>query len=201
MVICIVIYGNIPRRFRRQVRKSKMKRILMLSMLMLFVVSVSLPALHAAGGGKRKIVFAGIGAASSDLGGLFMDIGLEKRFFGNFYGQFLFDYYFNPFDKPGISDSYAYGINLYGVYRIPVSTKINFFLKAGFHWTTLKKNYETSRIVHRKDYGIAGGGGIECRLSETVFIHAGATVKYAYDEDEVDHKWVKLYGGVVFRLK
>lgn len=175
-----------------------MKKILTLSIVILVAISMTLPA---AGSGKRKIVFAGIGSATSDLGGLFLDIGIEKRFFTNFYGQFLFDYYFNPFKVPGVSDSYAYGFNFYGVYKIPVSKRLHFFLKAGFHLTTLMRERTSSYISNRKDYGPTGGGGIEFHLSKWVYIYGGITRKWAYDEDEKDFKWTKLYSGLIFHLK
>jgi hypothetical protein len=50
-------------------------------MLILFVVSVSLPA---AGEGKRKIVFAGIGAAASDLEGFYLILVLKNDSSGIF---------------------------------------------------------------------------------------------------------------------
>ncbi len=175
-----------------------MKKILVLAMLILFVVSVSLPA---AGQGKRHIVFAGTGVAVSNLEGLFFDIGVEKRFFGNFYGQFLFDYYLNPFKSFSPIDSYAYGLNFYGVYKIPASDRIYFCLKTGFHITSWKKEWDVTRIEIRTDYGFAGGGGIEYHLNDRAFIYSGATVKWAFDELTISDKWVKLYGGLVLLVK
>lgn len=43
-----------------------------------------------------------------------------------------------------------------------------------------------------------GGGGIEFHLSDWTFINGGAAVKTAIVGDRT---WVKLYGGVGFRLK
>lgn len=179
-------------------KEKKMKKIVVLSILILYGVSA---VLHAANEKKRTILFAGTGIAGSDLGGLFMDIGIEKRFFKNFYGQFLFDYYFKPFDSPGIADSYAYGFNFYGVYKIPVSDKIHFFLKGGFHFSTLRRERVNSSISDRKDYGLAGGGGIEYHLSKMIYFRGGVTAKGAYDEDEKNFNWVKIYGGFVFHVK
>lgn len=172
-----------------------MKRIFVLSVLILFVVSVSIPA---AAAGKRKNVFVGIGEASSEQEGLFLDIGFEKRFFRNFYGQFIFDYYNNPRGLTYSSDSYAIGFSLYGVYKIPVSHSINFFLKAGYHLTIQKDRWESFCITTGSDHGIAGGGGIEFHLSDRTFIYGGVTVKRAFINNDT---WVKLYGGVGFRLK
>ena len=43
-----------------------------------------------------------------------------------------------------------------------------------------------------------GGGGIEFHLSDWTFINGGAALKTAIVGDRT---WVKLYGGVGFRLK
>ena len=179
-------------------KEMKMKKIFVLSMVILFGVSM---VLHAAGEKKRTILFTGVGVAGSDLGGLFLDIGAEKRFFKNFYGQFLFDYYFNPFDTPTIADSYAYGLNFYGVYKIPVSGNIHFFLKGGFHFSTLYRERANSTISNRKDSGLAWGGGIEYHLSKLIYFRGGVTWKWAYDHDDKNFKWTKIYGGLVFHVK
>ncbi len=172
-----------------------MKKFFILSMLSLFVFSVSLCA---AGEVKRKNVLVGGGGAASDLEGPFMEIGVEKQLSGNFYGQLLFDYYFSPFELPGDSNPYALGISLYGVHKFPVSDSISFLLKAGFHLTVMKEYFGILGIETNADLGIAGGGGIEFNLSHRLAIYSGATVKRSLDESRT---WFKFYGGVGFRVK
>lgn len=172
-----------------------MKKILVLLMLILFLVSTFLSGEEK---GKRTNLLVGIGSAVSDLEGLYMEVGVEKQFSGNVYGQFMVDYYFNPFDLPDDSNSYAFGLNLYGVYKIPASDSINFFVKAGFHFTTMKEKWEFLGIDTSADVGIAGGGGIEFNLNDRTFIYGGATVRTALEEKRT---WIKIGGGVGFRVK
>jgi hypothetical protein len=173
-----------------------MKKILVLLMLILFLVSAFLSGEEV---GKCTNLLAGIGSAVSDLEGLYMEVGVEKQFSGNVYGQFMVDYYFNPFELPDNSNSYAFGLNLYGVYKIPASDSINVFLKAGLHITMMKEDWEFIGFINTSaDFGIAGGGGIEFHLSDRAFIYGGATVRTALEEKRT---WIKIGGGVGFRVK
>ncbi len=147
-------------------------------------------------------IFGNIGLASSDLDGLFLDIGAEFKFSNNFYGQVLFDYYFNPGALVvGVDDS-AYGVNLYGVYKFTGSESLNLFAKAGVHYTTIKMSASAVGIsvsAESSDFGIGGGLGIEYSLSKGFALVLGATAKLLFSEGDTGN-WFKFYGGVNFRL-
>ena len=172
-----------------------MKKILVwvTVLIVLAAMSTSLCAIN---------IFGNIGLASSDLEGLFVDIGAEFKFSNNFYGQVLFDYYFNPATLVvGVDDS-AYGFNLYGVYKFTGSGSLNLFAKGGVHYTTIKMSASAGGIsvsAESSDFGIGGGLGVEYSLSENVALVLGATAKLIFTEGETGD-WYKFYGGVNFRL-
>jgi len=148
-------------------------------------------------------IFGNVGLATSDVEGLFVDIGAELKLSNNFYGQVLFDYYFSPIgeDIPGLDDS-AYGFNLYGVYKFTGSESLNLFAKAGVHYTTVKMSASTGGVTfsaESSDFGIGGGLGIEYSMSENVALVLGATAKLIFSEGDTGN-WFKFYGGVNFRL-
>jgi hypothetical protein len=148
-------------------------------------------------------IFGNLGYASSDLEGLFFDVGAETKLFQNFYGQFLFDYYFNPTgeDIDGVDDS-AYGFNLYMVYKFTGSSSLNLFAKAGIHYTTIKFSASEGGIsvsAEDSDFGIGGGVGLEYSLSEQFALVFGVTIKIIFSEVETGN-WYKYYGGINFRL-
>jgi opacity protein-like surface antigen len=177
-----------------------MKRILLCITLVMFlgVITTSLSA-----GDKKINLFGNVGIATSDVEGLFVDVGAELQFTNNIYGQLLFDYYFNPTgeDIEGVNDS-AYGFNLYGVYKFSSSSALNLFVKAGVHYTTIKASAEAYGIsvsVSDSDFGIGGGLGIEYSLSEKMALLLGGTVKVIFSEGETG-TWFKFYGGFNFQL-
>ena len=148
-------------------------------------------------------LFGNVGLATSDLEGLFVDVGAEVKLSNNFYGQVLFDYYFNPTgeDIEGLDDS-AYGFNLYGVYKFTGSGPLNLFAKAGVHYTTIKMSASGGGVTvsaESSDFGLAGGLGVEYALSEQAALVLGATAKLIFTEGETGN-WFKFYGGINFRL-
>lgn len=177
-----------------------MKRIILCITLVMFlgVITTSLSA-----GDKKINLFGNAGIAVSDFEGLFVDVGAELQFTDNFYGQLLFDYYFNPTgeDIEGVDDS-AYGFNLYGVYKFSSSGALNLFAKAGVHYTTIKASAEGFGIsvsATESDFGIGGGLGFEYSLSEKVALLLGGTVKLIFSEGDTG-TWFKIYGGFNFTL-
>jgi opacity protein-like surface antigen len=173
-----------------------MKKILACVTVLVVLAAVS-TSLHAVN------LFGNVGLAASDLDGLFFDVGAEVKITNNFYGQVLFDYYFNPAkeDIAGLDDS-AYGFNLYGVYKFTGSGPLNLFAKAGVHYTIIKMSVSGGGIsisAESKDFGIGGGLGVEYSLSEQVALVLGATAKLIFFEGDTGN-WFKFYGGINFRL-
>jgi len=173
-----------------------MKKILACVTVLVVLAAMS-TSLHAVN------LFGNVGLAASDLRGLFFDIGAEFQISNNFYAQALFDYYFNPAEESieGVDDS-AYGFNLYGVYKFAGSESVNFFAKAGVHYTTIKASASVGDIsvsAESSDFGIGGGLGLEFSMSEKVALVLGATAKLIFSEGDTGN-WFKFYGGVNFRL-
>lgn len=172
---------------------------------LVFIVMVSLLSVGslAAEDGKKINLFANAGIAFSDFEGLFVDLGAEMQINGPIWAQILLDYYANPsgVDIPGVSDT-AYGFNLYGVYKIGKSEKMNLFAKAGVHYTTVKASTNVLGIeisASESKFGIAGGAGLEMKLGQKLFLLAGATVKTIFTEET--GTWFKVYAGVGIPLK
>lgn len=154
---------------------------------------------------KRVNVLANLGFAFSDFEGMFFDIGAEMQFSEKIYGQLLFDYYFNPSGEDlgsGVDDS-AYGINLYGVYKMGEPDAMSFFVKAGVHYTTIKASgsaWGVTVSATSSDFGIGGGAGFEYPLSDNMGLNVGGTVKLIFAEGDTG-TWFKLYGGISYRIK
>ena len=152
--------------------------------------------------------FVNVGYSVSDIKGVFFDAGAEIKVAGNFYAQFLFDYYFNPggeeFTKTygKIFDDSAYGFNLYGMFKFKTSEKLRLFVKGGVHYTTVRLQADflgTVIALEDSDFGFGGGAGLEYSIAKKVALVLGATAKTASGED-VTTNWFKFYGGVNVRL-
>ncbi|MCP4216320.1 MAG: outer membrane beta-barrel protein [bacterium] len=157
------------------------------------------------GGTKSNIGVIGCaGTSVSDFKGSFFDVGLEVRFSGNFYFQFLVDTYSEPaalgeFSAVGLNSS-AYGANVYGVYKFSVSQKLSLFTKLGVSYTRLKTSSSPGLSITMGDFGAGAGAGLEFRLSKKVNFVMGGTVK-ALIADSGAGTWLKFYSGLSFRLK
>ncbi len=177
-----------------------MKKIIVLSMFIVFMATLSFSDIPFSNMGeeKRINVFGGVGTAISDLEGCLVEIGIEKQFSGDFYGQLSVDYYFNPEELDDSDDSYAFSTNLFGVYKFPVSRNLNFYLKGGIHLTGRKEEWTYIGTNVNLDYGLAGGGGIEFMLSNRVAIYSGVTAKTSLDENRT---WFKFHGGISIQVQ
>ncbi|MCP4146842.1 MAG: porin family protein, partial [bacterium] len=149
-----------------------MRKAFLLVTLVLFVCFLSVSADDE---GNEINIFGGAGFAFSDIEGLCQDAGVEFQLSENIYIQGVFDYYLAPYGSDIDGDS-AYGINLYGVYKIPSSDTMNFYLKAGGHYTTIKMETSIFGIDisgKSSDFGIAGGAGVEFAMGDSMDIYAG----------------------------
>lgn len=169
-----------------------MKRIITVTLLILFVSTVTLLAVDQ----KKEInILAGAGVASSDLKGPVVEIGVEKQLKGNLFGQLYVDYYFNPFDFTGDADSSAFGLTFLGAYKVPVTEGINYVLKLGLHFTFMKEEWNYIGRRTSADLGFAGGGAVEFILNTKTTLYGGVTVKTAVDESRT---WLTFNCGLSF---
>ncbi|MCP4215447.1 MAG: porin family protein [bacterium] len=179
----------------------RVNKIIVVAILVMLLAGVSF-----ASGTKRKEIriFIGAGTAAMDMRNVFVDLGIEQQFFGNLYGQFMLEYYNNPSNLPENSDSSAYGVNLYGVYKIPVSDKFKFFLKGGVHMTIqeVDMDWVFGRVEGTStNLGLGGGAGIEYSVSNIIALYGGTTIKMFLDDSNTNATWFKFYGGISFKVK
>lgn len=173
-------------------------------MVFVLVLLLSTVAMFAEGEGKRINLFADLGAAANDFEGMFIDVGVEMQLSGKFYGQLLFDYYLDPTGSNTSSvKSEVYGFGLYGVYKAPLSDNLNFFVKGGLTYQMVKVSVEFLGVTlegeTESELGFGAGGGIEYGLSEKLALQAGLTYRGIFAEGGAN--WLKIYGGVSFRIK
>ncbi len=169
-----------------------MKKKMIFFTIVLFIATLSLSA-------APINIFGNVGMAFSDFEGLFFDVGAEMQLADNFWAQVLFDYYLNPSGEDlaeGVDDS-AYGINLYGVYKFGGSDTMNFFAKAGVHYTTYEIGFFGLGISESK-FGVAGGAGVEFKMGNNMALVFGGTYKTLFAEDTLG--WFKIYGGINFKV-
>lgn len=172
-----------------------MKKKYVVTILLLLVCSF---ALLAEGKKKEINVLAGIGSADSDLKGLVLELGIEKQYTRKLYGQLIIDYYSNPFEVSGEFNSYAYGFSLFGAYKMPASSRLKIVLKLGLHITMMREKWKWLGSMTSADLGIAGGGGLEFKITDRAALYGGVTAKTSVEESRF---WFKCSGGVIFKLK
>jgi opacity protein-like surface antigen len=152
--------------------------------------------------GKTINVFGNLGFNAGDFEGLSFDLGAEMQFTEKIWGQILFDYYCSPLDESivDINDS-AWGINAYGVYTFAGGANMNFYVKGGVNYTTVKASTDFIFDISAStsDFGIGIGGGMEYTLQEKLSLVAGVTLKTAFSDNP--STWIKFYGGLKFAIK
>jgi opacity protein-like surface antigen len=152
---------------------------------------------------KEINVFGNLGMAFSDLEGLNLEVGGEMQFSDSIFGQLSIDYYLNPMGDAAVDgvDASAYGINLYGVYKTNSSDTLNYFAKAGAHYTTVKASADVWGVnftATDSNFGIAGGAGIEYALSEKMDLVVGGLVKVVFADET--GTWFNVFAGINFQV-
>jgi opacity protein-like surface antigen len=103
-------------------------------------------------------------------------------------------------DVEGVGTS-AYGLNLYGVFKQPLSDNLKLFAKAGVNYTVVEGSIQLFGVNFteaQSKFGVGGGFGGEYALTEKLSLLLGATVKLIFAEET--GTWFKIYGGVSYRL-
>jgi len=209
-----------------------MKKIIFATVLL----SIVLPA----SAGSRQInVFGGVGFAFSDVEGVTIEIGVEMELLQGFYLQFMANshlsdqvggnyYYYNDshlYSRQQISTR-PYGLNLYGLYKFPVSRTLKVFGKAGVHVAfhiTPRYDYYYYDSYYGNNYynnyyyddsgpkksgiGTAFGVGVEHQLTKKLALVVGGTYKILFDEgteyapDQGNSRWFKMFISLNYRVK
>ena len=158
-------------------------------------------------------LFGGLGLAADHYRGFVVDFGAELEVMKRFFFQVGSDFYFKPIDTSRIlgaeiTKQSAVGVNFFGVYKFPVSETIKIHAKAGFH---MMSQTITSRPIvgpgnevsdstsSSSDFGVAGGGGVEIALSESLSFVAGSVVKFVFSSET--YTWFRFFGGLCWGLK
>jgi hypothetical protein len=201
---------------------------------MVLVLCWLLATLPAAGEKKRINVTGSLGMATSGVDEALLDLGVEFQLSGGLYFSFLINshlggderhyYYGYPYNyyyagSPysfgiRISTNRLYGLNTYGVYKIPFSRKTGLFAKAGLSYIFYSK-YDFDEAgyyqeVSESGFGAGLGAGVEFTLGSKAVLLLGGTYKLLFREkprasvvveDMLGTSWLKVYVGLNYRLR
>lgn len=173
-----------------------MKKLILLALIFMLVTVSGFSAVKKSAEKPPMLVFGDVGLAVSDFEGLFMDAGFQYGFTPKLFGEFLFEYYFDPAGSE--MDSSAYGLNVNGVYKHELSDGMNLFGKAGICLIHTSVSY-MGFSAGNSDIGFNAGGGLEYALNDTMGLRGGATVKVSFAEEETSI-FFKLYAGFYYGL-
>lgn len=173
--------------------------VVLITVMVLFANAVPLSA----DDGRGLSVFGGFGFALNDFKGFCLVLGTEIQINEKFYAQFLLDYYPSAGEKSveGAGNS-VYGINLYGVFKQPISERLKLFAKAGVHYTVMEgASYFWGMYFTeaQSKFGVGAGFGAEYDLNEKLSLLLGATVKLIFADET--GTWIKIYSGVSYHLQ
>ncbi len=175
--------------------------ILQFGALSVLAVSGGIPV--GDGDRHRFFIMGGTGYASSNPKGGLLEAGVEIRLFGNIHARLLFNNYFGRnVMKDNITVKHMNAVNLYAVYKLRVSETVNFRLKAGGHYTSVKATIDALGLTFdtsMSDIGFCGGPGFSMQLSNRFYIYIEAEVKHLLLEDP--WTWVNGQVGVMYRLR
>lgn len=173
--------------------------------LIILMVQLATALVFSIPGGDRKrfYLISGIGYASSHPAGWLAEAGVEIRLFGNIHTRILLNYYpGREVEKDGITLKQMYGITLYVVYKLQVTETLDFRVKLGGHYSTVRAEITALGITFTTtmaDVGYSGGGGFSWQLGNHVYLYAEAAVKHLLLDEP--WTWVKGQMGVMFRLR
>ena len=170
----------------------------------LWVLSSSLNAAVQSGDERKRIyIFAGGGYALLRIQGVEAEIGGEVELFHQLFARVIVDY---TTDSGGARDGedieYVFGINLQGVYKIPLSDTVLFRLSVGGHYSMYKASVTAFGVTYSTSesyYGVGGGLGFERQLGNHFSFYAGAEGRYLMSDPP--KTWIKLSGGLSYRIK
>jgi hypothetical protein len=152
---------------------------------------------------RRIYITVGSGYTVSEMQGPFVDIGAEVRLLGKIYVRVLLDYIFSSdLPKGGEIIHYAYGVNLYAVYKIRLSDLLDFYIDVGGHYTTMKTTASAFGVTFTtidSNRGVGGGGGFDFQLGNRLVFYLGGTLKLLLSD--TSKYWIKLQTGLRYRVR
>jgi hypothetical protein len=178
-----------------------MKKVMLLLLIIQFTAAwvFSIPGEDR----KRLFVIAGGGYASSHAEGFLVEAGVEMRLLGNIHARILVDHYFGRDTwKESEKVKHVYGVTLYIVYNMRVSETVDFRLKAGGHYSSVRAEITALGLTFtttKADIGFGAGAGFSWQLNNKVYLYAEAGVKHLLLDEP--WTWVKGHVGFMFRLR
>lgn len=158
--------------------------------------------------GERKRIYllaaGGYTFPGLDMEGGHAELGMEARLFGKVHARLTVDYYWGNKQRliEGETVLYAYGFNLYGLYKLNISETLCFALKAGAHYTTVKTRLSAFGVTftaRNSDPGGAAGGGFCWQVSNRLSIFAEAEAKHLLSN--VPRTWANARLGFLIRFR
>jgi hypothetical protein len=208
-----------------------MKKVIIITVLFAVVLLNPVPS-----AGAEINIFGGVGFAFSDVEGVLIELGAEMRLTKGFYMQLMVDTYLDDRARSSyyyLGDGYIgspitigtrpYGINFFGVYKVPISRNWKVFGKAGIHAAFNLSNvyrgyydfygyydyyyYYDDSGPEKNGVGTAFGIGIEHRLTKKLSLLVGGTFKMLFDEgtryapEQGNSRWFKMYTALNYRVR
>lgn len=204
------------------------------SILVAFALILSCSVLVDAAKTKKQInILGSLGIATSDFEEPLMDLGVEfqlvqglflrfevnthlgngNNYYYDYYGPGYYDWYYPGL---GLNDgAILHGLTTSGVYKIPFTKKLRFFIQAGlnymFYWRDEYDNaYFTWRRIKKNGPGVGLGSGFELDLSGKIGVSGGAIYRKLFKDEPQWHPdipapgqpdWLEIYVGFYYKIK
>jgi hypothetical protein len=135
----------------------------------ILVLAIALIPLAANAQRKRLNLVGSLGMATSNIEGLIISLGVEVELFQNFYAQLGFDNFFDggstmaysmggQVSFPQTVRTQVFGLNLSGIYKLPLTRQVSWFTKGGLAYTHRARYPANSYYYDSFDsYGYGGG--------------------------------------------
>jgi hypothetical protein len=202
--------------------------------LIAFTLVLSFTILVYASKTKKQInIFGSLGIATSEIEDPLIDVGIEFQLVQGFYLRLEFNTHLSSGDNynygyysPGYYDWYypgmglndgaiLHGLSTFGVYKVPLSKKLRFFVQAGlnymFYW---RDDYDfvtfTRRRIKKNGPGMGFGSGFELDLSKKIGLIGGGIYRKLFKEEAPLHPdvpspgqpdWLKIYVGFYYKVR
>jgi hypothetical protein len=208
------------------------RRFILVAFALVFLSMVL--AYTAEANAKKQInILGSLGIATSDIEEPLIDIGIEFQLVQGLYfrlevnthlgsgNNYYYDYYgpgYNNWYYPGVgldNGAILHGLSTSGVYKVPLSKKLRFFIQAGlnymFYWRNVYDNvYFTWRRKKKNGPGVRFGSGFELDLSRKIGFIGGGIYTKLFKEEAQWHPdisttrqpaWIKIYVGFYYKVK
>ena len=206
------------------------RRLILVAFALVLTCSVLVDAAKT----KKQInILGSLGIATSDFEEPLIDLGVEFQLVQGLFlrlevnthlgtgDNYYYDYYdhgYYDWFYPGIGQNdgaILHGLTASGIYKVPFSKKLRFFIQAGlnfmFYWRNEYDNiYFTWRRIKKNGPGMTLGSGFELDLSEKIGFSGGGIYRKLFKEEAQWHPdipasgqptWLTIYMGLYYRVR